>query len=758
MAHCYLVQSLTGRPFAFDIFPSDIVDNITIIKSALPEYPGTFAGGLTQVNLKDVPDKNFFSIKAGFGYNTITTGKSFYHDQPGGLDFLGLDDGTRDIPYGFPNQEKYNSRNPKKQVEYAKLFPNDWSLEQKNSAPVNTSLQLSAGFNAADNNGYPKVGGIFGISYNSTYKYSANVVRDYGAVTVLPDSVDKGYPYYDFNDSSYVHSVLSSGLANFALKLNPNNKFFFNNLVAINSSNQTVLRHGLSSTIGSQLPGSYFGYAHYFQSNVIYNSQLGGEHYLSKLKLRIKWMGYYTKFHRNEPDYRQMIYYQNFEDGPYYAYISSPTLFTTVTGGLRLYFETEDETKGTNIDLNKSFKLFNQNQALKFGFAYYYDTRTRDGRFLRNDMPNYNEQLLLLPPDKIFEPENFDHKTGFVTTDFARPEWIKYNGNIQNTSGYVMFDNKFTDKLRLAWGMRYEKYNNRVVSYIPNDSIPYVVDTSFSDFLPSANLIYAVTPKTNIRLSYSRTVARPLYRELAKTLFYDFFQNITYTGNSLTETHIDNYEIRWEQYFQNAQYYSLSGYYKKFKNPIEQKIVIAGADSKTVTWENAPSAELWGIEGEARKNFGFISPAFSDLYFYVNASYIHSVAFVKDNGSDTANRPLQGQSPYVVNASLQYSSEKNGLNVSLMYNVIGARIAFVGGPNYTYPLWEQPHAVLDFKISKTVLKNGLVELSLADILHKKDVLFENFDDNKKYNENYPDILIQSKTFGMTATLTVGYRF
>ena len=82
----------------------------------------------------------------------------------------------------------------------------------------------------------------------------------------------------------------------------------------------------------------------------------------------------------------------------------------------------------------------------------------------------------------------------------------------------------------------------------------------------------------------------------------------------------------------------------------------------------------------------------------------------------------------------------------------------MGGPNYTYPLWEQPHPVLDFKISKTVLKNGLVELSLADLLHKKDVLFENFDDNKKYNERYPDVLIQSKTFGMTATLTVGYRF
>jgi len=750
------------KTFAFDIFPSDIVDNITIIKSALPEYPATFAGGLTQVNLKDVPDKNFFSIKGGLGYNTITTGKTFYRDQRGSSDFFGLDDGTRAIPAGFPDQADYNSYNPKRQVKYATLFPNDWNLEKSASAPVNGSFQLSGGFNAIGKSGYPKLGGIFGASYSSTYKYSSGTVRDYGVINLLPDSVDKGYPYYDFRDSNYVHSVLSSVLANFALKIDPNNKFFFNNLLAINSSNQTDVRHGSAvQVIGGDFDSAYFAYAHYFQSNVIYNTQLGGEHYLKKLKLRIKWLGYYTKFHREEPDYRQMIYYRNSEADPYVAYLSSPTLFTTVTGGLRLFFETNDEAKGTNIDLNKSFQLFHQNQALKFGFAYYYDTRTRDGRFLRNDIGNaddYDRSLSYLPPNKIFAEQNFDYKTGFVTTDFAQPAWITYNGSIKNTAGYIMLDNKLTEKLRLAWGVRYEDYNNRVVSYQPNVQEPYIVDSTFHDFLPSANLIYSVLPKSNIRFSYSKTVARPLYRELAATLFYDFFQNITYYGTSLTETHIDNYEIRWEQYFKNAQYYSLSGYYKKFKDPIEQKVAIPGADSKTVTWQNAPSAELWGIEGEFRKNFDFIAPALQDLYFYANASYIHSIAFVAGNGSDTMNRPLQGQSPYVINASLQYSSDKTGLNISVLYNSIGARIAYVGGPNNTYAVWEKPHSVLDFKISKTVLKNGLVEFSLADILHKEDVLYENFDDNKQYNPDYPDVLTQSRSNGLVATFTIGYRF
>ena len=137
-----------------------------------------------------------------------------------------------------------------------------------------------------------------------------------------------------------------------------------------------------------------------------------------------------------------MVYYKNFESDPYIAYVASPTLFTTLTAGLRLYFKTKDEGKGTNIDLSHSFTWLKQNQTFKFGMFYYYDKRNRDGRFLRNDMPNYNQNLLTLPPDKIFEIKNFNPSKGFVVSDFALPWWIYYSGSIQQTAGYVMLDNK----------------------------------------------------------------------------------------------------------------------------------------------------------------------------------------------------------------------------------------------------------------------------------------------------------------------------
>jgi hypothetical protein len=116
------------KTFAFDIFPSDIIDNITVIKSASAEYPGSFSGGLINVNLKEVPDKNFISVKTGVGYNMITTGKEFTRQPSGGLDFLGIDNGTRALPANFPSSEDYNALSSGKQNEWAKQVKNDWAL------------------------------------------------------------------------------------------------------------------------------------------------------------------------------------------------------------------------------------------------------------------------------------------------------------------------------------------------------------------------------------------------------------------------------------------------------------------------------------------------------------------------------------------------------------------------------------------------------------------------------------------------------
>lgn len=744
------------KSFAFDIFPADVVDNITVIKSALPEYPASFAGGLVQVNLKDIPDKNFLSVKGSLGYNTITTNDIFYSDN-GGQNFLGLDNGSRNLLQYFPSSYEYNQMTGYQKQNNSKLLANDWGLVKNPSAPYNNSYNITAGLSVKSSNAYPRLGGIFSVSHNENYRFSNNKVNSYLWDPNTPDSVATAAPDYLYNDSSYTHNILNSLLANVSFKLNPTNKFFFNNLYSVNATEQAVVRNGLSTIVTGNL-APYYAHALYFQSNQIYNAQLGGEHFIKGPKIKIKWLGYATSFNRDEPDYRQMVYYTPYEGAPLQAYLGRPTLVSTTTGGVRFFWRTKDRDLGTNIDLNKQFKFLGNPQTVKAGFAYHYDTRERTGRFQTTtptDAPRFDRNLLLLGPNDIFDSSHINRITGFVMNDINAPQWFAYDGNIRNTAAYFMFDNKFTSKLRLAWGVRYEQYHNIVNSYGAG-AIPDTVDRTFKNFLPSANFVYSVLPKANIRASYSQTVARPLYRELASGLFYDFFQNATFYGTNLNQTKIDNYEIRWEQYLNNAQYYSASIYYKKFKDPIEQKIALSASDSRTLTWQNAPSAENYGAEVEFRKNFDFISPAFANLFFYANAAYIKSTAFVKGNGSDTVNRTLQGQSPYLLNFSFQYSEPNLGLNFSALFNQIGERIQFVGGLQDAY-IWEQPHALLDFKVGKTFLKNGMIEFTLADVLHKNDNLFWDLNDNKKYDKNY-DAVIQSKSFGMNASLSISYKF
>lgn len=736
------------KTFAFDIFPSDVVDNITIIKSASPEFPGSFSGGLIQINTKETPDKNFISLKAGLSFYSTITNKNYYGYHGGSGDWFGIDDGTRALPKGFPSSQNYASLPDDKKIQLARSFANNWAVQNKFSAPLSPQIQISGGFNAGKKN-YPRFGGIFAITYNNYLRFNQYKRYDYtgGAENPVSDTS------YQLTDSSYTRTILTSGLANFSLKINPNNKFFFNNLYSINSSDQTTLRSGsvVANSWNDERANSFF-----FISNRIFNSQIGGDHTISpkKLKLRIKWNVYYTNLKRDEPDYRRNTYVQFDPGSPYFALISSGTSAATATG-VHYFANVKDASKGINIDASVPFKLFDNIQTFKAGGSYYYNTRTRDSRFFAPSIigsEGYN--YIFEDQATIYQHKNFN-SNGFELLEFVDPK-NHYDGSIKNTAAYIMMDNKLTSKLRLVWGARFESYH-QVVNTFDDNSEPFKIDTTYKDFLPSANLIYSVLPKANIRASYSKTVARPLYRELANQLFYDFLQNITFFGNpQLIETHVNNYEVRWEQYFPNAQYYSISGFYKKFENPIEQYIAIEGSDSRTVGFQNLPTATNKGIEFEGRKNLDFISKGLENLFIYANLSLIKSKTDARFSAKDSSFRPLQGQSPYIVNAAIQYNEPKANLNISLLCNIIGSRLFLIGGQNVD-PIWERPHATFDAKVSKSFLKNGIVEFSVSDILHKDDVQFWDLNNNKKYDAGR-DALIQTKSFGFNMTLSVGYKF
>jgi hypothetical protein len=137
------------KTFSFDIFPAPLVDNIIINKAFVPELPGEWAGGLVQVNTKDIPTNDFLTVTVGTGFNAQTIGKDFYKYEGGKFDWVGIDDGIRGLPGGLPTKSDFSSLSRAQKTEFGKEFSNIWSTDKSNSiwGKMNKKFELTGGFN-----------------------------------------------------------------------------------------------------------------------------------------------------------------------------------------------------------------------------------------------------------------------------------------------------------------------------------------------------------------------------------------------------------------------------------------------------------------------------------------------------------------------------------------------------------------------------------------------------------------------------------
>ncbi len=213
---------------------------------------------------------------------------------------------------------------------------------------------------------------------------------------------------------------------------------------------------------------------------------------------------------------------------------------------------------------------------------------------------------------------------------------------------------------------------------------------------------------------------RPEFREIAPFYFFDFELNAGTEGDpEIKQAYIHNFDIRYEMYPDNGELFTIGAFYKKFNDPIEQ--VIKATTPTRYTYQNVEGAYCFGIETEVRKSLDFI-PALKEFTFVLNASLIKSQVKFNENYL-LRDRPLEGQSPFIVNAALFYQNEK-GLMVSLLYNVIGKRISAVGIPSPnewddTPNIYEMPRNVLDLTFSKMIGKKIEIKGGIRDILNEE---------------------------------------
>jgi hypothetical protein len=723
------------KTFSFDLIPSSMVDNIVINKAFVPEYPGEWAGGLIQVNTKDIPAKNFFTIQLGTGFNTQTTGKDFYLDKAGKTAWLGIDDGTRDLPKLYTTKSGFDLLTAQNKTAIGKELRNVWAVDKISASP-NASFQLSGGFNKKLAG--KTIGGVLGISYNKANKFFNNLNR---LNSINGSTVDV---LYNYDDNKYQQDIAVGAIGALALQLNTLNKIAVKSIVNVNSSNSVVQRTGTNFDRQELIKGSEFNY----KQNTFFTVQATGDHGLSK-QLKLKWYGAFNILDGFIPDQRRITYSKNQlnPSDPYRAIIAN---VLSQQSGSRVFQSLSDYIYTIGGDLNYTFDLFNKKQAVKAGYMFQVKDRLYDAKLFANYLTKDNDALKQLPQDKIFAPENFgngtDDKFAF---DAIKGNTFRYLANTILNAGFIQFDNQFADKLRVVWGVRVENYDQLVGSVKKYD--PRHTYTKVTDFLPGINATYKLNNKTNLRLSGSQTVVRPELRELAFLNLYDFELNLSVQGDpKLSRTKISNLDFRYELYPRAGEAFTLGVFYKYFETPTEQFL-----NGNTINYINPKKATDFGAEFEIRKKLDVVR-ALKNFTIQSNIAYIYSR--VKDDRFQL-DRPLQGQSPYVINVGLLYDHEKSGINATLLFNRIGERIYLVGDVGLgasTPDIYEAPRSLLDFQIAKKVLKTkGEFRLNISDILNQTQYFYQNANDKRTLQKGIDGYRF-SRKFGTTFGLTFNY--
>ncbi len=732
------------KTFSFDIIPSSLVDNIIINKSFIPELPGEWAGGLIQVNTKDVPTRNFFNVQIGTGFNTNTIGKDFYEYKGSSTDWLGYDNGFRALPSTLPNKSVFAQLTQAEKTGYAKDFENIWTTNRKSSTftpALNQNIAFNFGFNSrlSDKN---KLAAVFAVNYNRSNK----ILEYRNLVNTFQNNIANAS--FDYNNTRYSQNVLAGALATVTLQLGNNNKISFKNILNVNTTDYSTIRSGYDFDAGQGIKGTELA----FKENIFFNTQLTGEHNIRKFDAKLHWFGSFNILDQYIPDQRRLEYIQENPADPNSEYIASiGASNSSQRSGSRYYGYLSDYNYTTGGDLSKDFQLGKLKQSVKGGYFFQVKDRLFDSRPFSIYLPTDNIALLRLPADQIFAPGNFgngnDNK--FALNELAGISY-RYLANSILNAGFLQFDNMITQKIRVVWGMRVEDFDQVVGSVRKSD--PRFVNTLVTDYLPGVNATYKINSKTNFRLAGSQTVIRPEFRELSTFTFFDFELGASVAGNTaLVRTKVTNFDLRYELYPRAGELFTLGFFYKYFKNPIEAYFNPSSGGASTYNFLNAKEANSFGAELEFRKRLDF-SEGLKNFTVQGNFSYIYNR--VSKIGND-AERPMQGQSPYLLNAGIQYDLEKYGLNTTLLFNQIGRRITFVSGGDQP-AIWENPRPILDFQIAKKVLKKkGEVKLNISDIINKRAILYTDLNDNKKYDSN-TDAFAFKRNYGTNFSLTFSY--
>lgn len=698
---------------SLDMFPSGLLDNVSVVKSYTPDRSAEFAGGLIEIVPSKLPSRPVFDLGYAFGANSRTYGKSVLDHDGGGNDWLGLGDGSRDLPAAFPTDRRVirgGIFTPELGVIRSELetlgesLVNAWTPRAVDGKP-------NQGWSAAYANRFGNLGVLASINHNYRNEFQAETQNYFrtdedGALTPFSE--------YDYQASA-VRGALS-GVASLSYQFTSNNRVSLQGFSTDKGKRETRTFEGFNADAGRVLRNTRL----LWQEENLRSGQTTGEHFVPGLSnSRFEWRATVSRSNLDQPDMRETLYEQT---GTRFL------LADESQSGLRMFNDLDEKA----IDLAGSWSLFFTNwrglpTMLKAGPGY--SRRDRDfssRRFRFIPLANGTERFDFgQAPEAIFSAANigpaFELREETRATDF-------YGAEQTVASLFAMIDLPLASTLRLVAGARVERFSQLVDTFdlfdVDDDGEANSIrgEIEETDLFPSINLVYALRFNQNLRAGFSQTVNRPEFRELAPFEFTDIVGGRAVIGNpDLNRSLIQNYDVRWEWFPGGDEVVSASVFFKNFDEPIE-RVVEPTAQLRT-SFTNAASARNFGVELEARKR---LAPFLlvGGNYTFVDSEVELSAA--QNNVLTSLVRPLSGTSRHLFNGLGELRFDRTVARV--LINHFGDRIADVGSLGLP-DILEQGRSTIDLALSQRLGRFN-VRLS-ADNLTDQPVTFVQADQTQR---------------------------
>lgn len=713
-----------SRAFSFDIIPSSQIDNLTIVKSPTAEYPADYSGGFIIVNTKEIPAENSFNIAVGGNWNTSSAFQNFSYSKGSGTDFLGFDNGLRSLNGGIhADLNPQLDANGKPVGDYATSllgngFNNDWLI--KNKKPLG-DLKLAASLNQRWMLGGRTLGMLAALNYTNEYRTYENMENNlYGIYDAANDKPN--YLRHSVDDQ-YNNNVRLGAMLNFTfLSKDGNHKYQLKNIFNQLATSRYTWRDGVSAQSNLERSAEY-----YYRSRTTYNGQLTGKHTFTSDAL--DWSIGYAYANRHLPDRRRYLIDDALESGVY--------ALSTGNDISREWTQLDEHILSLGVNDKHHFKFGNFEPNLQVGA--YGEYRSREYQ-TRNFIYNWNVSDNNMPSDfrhsDIPTLLSSEANMGYDKLYLLEEKQMRNNYRGHNTlgAGYLALSLPF-GKLGIHAGVRFEHNDMELISnsrdYEKSESNRHY---KTDDVFPSLNTTYKISDQHQVRLSYGRSINRPEFREVSSSVYYDFDLASNVQGNTeLKNCYVDNLDLRYEWYPSRGELISLAVFYKHFDSPIEWTYTVAGGTDLIYSYKNAKSANNYGVELDIRKNLGFIG--LKDFSWSFNGALIKSkVQFEK--GAKEEDRPMQGQSPYLINTGIFYKNAPLKMDIALLYNRIGKRIIGVGrsegstgdDSNSRVPhSYEMPRNTIDFSLAKKFGEHLELKLNVRDLLAEK-IYYKQFAD------------------------------